>query len=59
MREGACNLMARMILLYAVITVYFWMASIGNAVNNDVFGFIECTIAALVSLRLLVIECDK
>jgi hypothetical protein len=51
--------MARMILLYAVITFYFWMASIGNAVNNDVFGFIECTIAALVSLRLFVIECDK
>lgn len=51
--------MARMILLYAVVAVYFWVSSIFHGENNDVLGFINCSVAMILALRLFSIECDK
>lgn len=51
--------MARMILLYAIITVYFWVASVGNAINGDFIGWLNCTVAGFISIKLFLIEIEK
>lgn len=45
--------------IYSIFVLYFYIAGIGNAVNGDIFGSFNCTVAAFLSMALANIELER